>query len=92
MRGKAVSGKAILVLCLASFLAGSLITSRTWTSQSHNNNHPIVNHVTASNKLGEFDHKLRVCYIQLDFICKVTNYTIFKFRDEVRSLFLEDQN
>ncbi|KAH1105628.1 hypothetical protein J1N35_009396 [Gossypium stocksii] len=59
MRGKAVSGKAILVLCLASFLAGSLITSRTWTSQSHNNNHPIVNHVTASNKLGEFDHKLR---------------------------------
>ncbi|MBA0647133.1 hypothetical protein Goklo_015042 [Gossypium klotzschianum] len=59
MRGKAVSGKAILVLCLASFLGGSLITSRTWTSQSHNNNHPIVNHVTASNKLGEFDHKLR---------------------------------
>jgi hypothetical protein len=35
MRGKTVSGKAILLLCLASFLAGSLFTSRqTWK------NHP----------------------------------------------------
>ncbi|GMI84023.1 UNEVEN PATTERN OF EXINE1, KAONASHI 4 [Hibiscus trionum] len=34
MRRKAVSGKEIMVLCLASFLAGSLITSRNW-STSH---------------------------------------------------------
>ncbi|GLU06660.1 hypothetical protein SLE2022_236670 [Rubroshorea leprosula] len=31
MRGKPVSGKMILVLCLASFLAGSLFTGHTWT-------------------------------------------------------------
>ena len=66
MRGKAVSVKAIFVLGLASFLAGSLFTSRIWTSRSttsHNKNHPtdlaIPNH--ASTKLGEvardFDHK-----------------------------------
>ncbi|CAH9122493.1 unnamed protein product [Cuscuta epithymum] len=30
MRGKAVSGKAIFVLCVATFLAGSLFSSRTW--------------------------------------------------------------
>lgn len=29
MRAKAASGKAIIVLCLASFLAGSLFMSRT---------------------------------------------------------------
>ncbi|KAK8568797.1 hypothetical protein V6N13_106680 [Hibiscus sabdariffa] len=50
MRGKAVSGKVIMVLCLASFLAGSLITSRTWS--------------TSHNKLGElspdYDHKRRL--------------------------------
>ncbi|XP_039064687.1 probable beta-1,3-galactosyltransferase 8 [Hibiscus syriacus] len=51
MRGKAVTGKVIIfmVLCLASFLAGSLITSRTWS--------------TSHNKLGElapdYDHKRR---------------------------------
>ncbi|XVE60659.1 hypothetical protein DITRI_Ditri05aG0146100 [Diplodiscus trichospermus] len=71
MRGKAVSGKAIFVLCLASFLAGSLFTSRTWTSHStstsYNKNHPtdhpaIPKH--GSNKLGEitpdFDHKRKL--------------------------------
>ncbi|KAJ8759543.1 hypothetical protein K2173_007165 [Erythroxylum novogranatense] len=30
MRGKALSGKAMLVLCIASFLAGSLFTNRSW--------------------------------------------------------------
>ncbi|KAG6719449.1 hypothetical protein I3842_03G006500 [Carya illinoinensis] len=33
MRGKQVSGKTIFVLCLASFLAGSLFTSQIWTTQ-----------------------------------------------------------
>ncbi|KAE8671038.1 putative beta-1,3-galactosyltransferase 2 [Hibiscus syriacus] len=50
MRGKAVSGKVIMVFCLASFLAGSLITSRTWS--------------TSHKKLGElapdYDHKRRL--------------------------------
>ncbi|KAJ4835486.1 putative beta-1,3-galactosyltransferase 8 [Turnera subulata] len=36
MRGKPVSGKAIFVLCIASFLAGSLFTSRNWTRSSRN--------------------------------------------------------
>ena len=65
MRGKAVSGKTIFVLCLASFLSGSLFTSRTWTSHSstsHNKNHPtdLVVPKHAIKKLGEvardFDH------------------------------------
>ncbi|XP_019155509.1 PREDICTED: probable beta-1,3-galactosyltransferase 8 isoform X1 [Ipomoea nil] len=34
MRGKAVSGKAIFVLCVATFLAGSLFSSRTWNLHS----------------------------------------------------------
>lgn len=34
MRAKSVSGKVILVLCIASFLAGSLFTNRTWTRTS----------------------------------------------------------
>ncbi|XVF29807.1 hypothetical protein REPUB_Repub16aG0002900 [Reevesia pubescens] len=68
MRGKAVSGKVIFVLCLASFLAGSLFTSRTWTTAhtSHNKNHPtppIQHHAT--HKLGselapDFDHKRKL--------------------------------
>uniref|UniRef100_A0A2N9EDM7 Hexosyltransferase n=1 Tax=Fagus sylvatica TaxID=28930 RepID=A0A2N9EDM7_FAGSY len=46
MRGKPVSGRAILVLCLASFLAGSLFTSRTWTHLSHSKEPqiPIIPH------------------------------------------------
>lgn len=64
MRGKAVSGKSIFVLCLASFLAGSLFTSRTWTTTSHIKNHQPNHGITIGNynKLGEvaphdFDHK-----------------------------------
>lgn len=36
MRGKQVSGKAMLILCVASFFAGSLFstTSRTWSRSS----------------------------------------------------------
>ncbi|KAK2658524.1 hypothetical protein Ddye_005057 [Dipteronia dyeriana] len=42
--GKVLSGNAIFVLCIASFLAGSLFTSRTWTQYKDNNhNIPISN-------------------------------------------------
>ncbi|KAL2893946.1 putative beta-1 3-galactosyltransferase 8 [Bienertia sinuspersici] len=34
MRGKPVSGKAIVILCIASFLAGTLFTSQTWNSHN----------------------------------------------------------
>ncbi|KAF8412023.1 hypothetical protein HHK36_004583 [Tetracentron sinense] len=34
MRGKPVPGKAIIILCVASFLAGSLFTSQTWIRPS----------------------------------------------------------
>ncbi|RAL43017.1 hypothetical protein DM860_009799 [Cuscuta australis] len=36
MRAKAVSGKAIVVLCVATFLAGSLFSSRVWNLHSDN--------------------------------------------------------
>lgn len=65
MRGKPISsGKAILVLCIASFIAGSLFTSRTWihTSPSQAKDHqnvPLISHYV--NKLQEVkrdcDHK-----------------------------------
>lgn len=38
MRGKLVPGKAIFILCMASFLAGSLFTTRTWTHRSYSCN------------------------------------------------------
>ncbi|PON95139.1 Glycosyl transferase [Trema orientale] len=42
MRGKPFSGKAIFVFCLASFLAGSLFTSRTsWTHQHQPHHHAL---------------------------------------------------
>ncbi|KAA8521121.1 hypothetical protein F0562_011726 [Nyssa sinensis] len=36
MRVKPVPGKAIFILCIVSFLGGSLFTSRTWTHPSDN--------------------------------------------------------
>ncbi|XP_043806023.1 probable beta-1,3-galactosyltransferase 8 isoform X2 [Manihot esculenta] len=65
MRGKPISsGKGIIVLCIASFIAGSLFTSRTWihTSPSQAKDHqnvPLISHYV--NKLQEVkrdcDHK-----------------------------------
>ncbi|XP_002513511.3 probable beta-1,3-galactosyltransferase 8 isoform X1 [Ricinus communis] len=56
------SGKAILVLCIASFIAGSLFTSRTWThhpSQAKDHQVSLIPHYV--NKLQEVkrdcDHK-----------------------------------
>ncbi|KAK9270133.1 hypothetical protein L1049_025709 [Liquidambar formosana] len=60
MRGKSVPGKAILVLCVASFLAGSMFTSRTWTHSSHHK--PVIpNHVTKLSVMAQdCDHKRRM--------------------------------
>ncbi|XP_021911705.1 probable beta-1,3-galactosyltransferase 8 isoform X1 [Carica papaya] len=46
MRGKAVllSGKAILMACIGSFLAGSLFGSRNWSTRSANYDLPRDNH------------------------------------------------
>ncbi|CAK7340094.1 unnamed protein product [Dovyalis caffra] len=46
MRGKPISGKAILVLCIASFLAGSLFTGTNWTrpSQAKDNRIAVIPH------------------------------------------------
>ncbi|KAB1211003.1 putative beta-1,3-galactosyltransferase 8 [Morella rubra] len=43
MRGKPVSGKTLFVLCLGSFLAGSLFTSQTWTQSSQTKESQIPN-------------------------------------------------
>ncbi|KAJ9164334.1 hypothetical protein P3X46_023925 [Hevea brasiliensis] len=68
MRGKPInSGKAILVFCIASFIAGSLFTSRTWNHPSpsktkDHQNIPFVSHY--ENKLQEVkrdcDHKRKL--------------------------------
>ncbi|XP_059630261.1 probable beta-1,3-galactosyltransferase 8 [Cornus florida] len=42
MRVKLVTGKVIVILCIASFLAGSLFTGRSWTNPTENNNHPFL--------------------------------------------------
>lgn len=49
MRGKPFSAKAIYVLCIASFLAGSLFTNQNWTHPSRANDNRIAvipHHVT----------------------------------------------
>lgn len=58
MRAKSVSGKIILVLCIASFLAGSLFTRRNWTHTSENKG-GISHHVEEKLSLvgAECDHK-----------------------------------
>ncbi|CAO2834433.1 unnamed protein product [Amaranthus hypochondriacus] len=55
MRGKSVPGKAIVLLCIASFLGGTLITSQTWSRHTLEVKEQQVtyvpNHVKASKKL-----------------------------------------
>ncbi|XP_057533122.1 probable beta-1,3-galactosyltransferase 8 [Amaranthus tricolor] len=55
MRGKNVPGKAIVLLCIASFLGGTLITSQTWSRHTLEVKEQQVtfvpNHVKASKKL-----------------------------------------
>ncbi|KAL5858259.1 hypothetical protein ACOSQ3_005717 [Xanthoceras sorbifolium] len=63
--GKALSGKAIFVLCIACFLAGSLFTSRAWThykdNNNNNNNHDIPNHFTNQAEITtDCDHKRKL--------------------------------
>ncbi|XP_041004291.1 probable beta-1,3-galactosyltransferase 8 [Juglans microcarpa x Juglans regia] len=65
MRGKQVSGKTIFVLCLASFLAGSLFTSQIWTQQSQSNEAQIPNMPNHINRLEaitqlDCDHKRKL--------------------------------
>lgn len=45
MRGKLISAKAIVMLCFASFIAGSIFTTRTYTPPSttkETHNFPII--------------------------------------------------
>ncbi|KAK1554920.1 hypothetical protein Q3G72_019089 [Acer saccharum] len=58
--GKALSGKAIFVLCIASFFAGSLFTSRTWTHYKDNNQNIPDDHFTNVAKItADCDHNKR---------------------------------
>lgn len=69
MRGKPVSGRAILVLCLASFLAGSLFTSRTWTwSSIHDHSQPQISIIPQLESVTQdCDHK-RVSLLLLQIL------------------------
>ncbi|XP_020540680.1 probable beta-1,3-galactosyltransferase 8 isoform X1 [Jatropha curcas] len=71
MRAKPInSGKTIFILCIASFIAGSLFTTRSWTRTSpsqpkdhnHNNNIPLISRYV--NKFQEAerdcDHKRKL--------------------------------
>ncbi|KAL9245137.1 hypothetical protein vseg_018822 [Gypsophila vaccaria] len=68
MRAKAVSGKALVLLCIASFLAGSLLTRQTWyhqTAEVKNQVSVISNHVKLgklpSTRAGQdLDHNNRI--------------------------------
>ncbi|KAL9252750.1 putative beta-1,3-galactosyltransferase 8 [Drosera capensis] len=73
MRGRAVSGKAIFILCVASFLGGSILTTRTWSHREKYNQQVDKNDQVMTVKVpyhiekpayiatNEFDHK-RVRY------------------------------
>lgn len=80
MRGKNVPGKAIVLLCIASFLGGTLITSQTWSRHTLEVKEQQVtfvpNHVKASKKLKatatvttSLDHNKRVCLISSYIYC-----------------------
>lgn len=58
MRGKSVSVKVIFALCIASFLAGSLFTTRTRPHPSDYSHHLIPKHLEKYDALThECDHK-----------------------------------
>ncbi|KAL9273933.1 putative beta-1,3-galactosyltransferase 8 [Drosera capensis] len=72
MRGRAVSGKVIFILCVASFLGGSIFTSRTWSRQEEYNQQvdkdgqvstvkvPYHSEKPAYVATDEFDHKRKL--------------------------------
>ncbi|KAF9587156.1 hypothetical protein IFM89_039596 [Coptis chinensis] len=58
MRGKHVPGKAVVLLCIASFLAGSIFTSRTWSHSPENGTPVLLNKVEKVVQVGQdCDHK-----------------------------------
>ncbi|GAB2224292.1 hypothetical protein Droror1_Dr00005045 [Drosera rotundifolia] len=72
MRGRAVSGKAVFIVCVASFLGGSILTSRTWSRREKYNQQLDKNDQVTTIKVpyhiekpayiatDEFDHKRKL--------------------------------
>ncbi|XP_052115698.1 probable beta-1,3-galactosyltransferase 8 isoform X1 [Arachis duranensis] len=63
MRGKPASGKAIFVLCIACFLAGTLFTGQMWTRPSNtdnNSNNNNNNNLLPLPKPRDCDHKRKL--------------------------------
>ncbi|MED6175395.1 putative beta-1,3-galactosyltransferase 8 [Stylosanthes scabra] len=61
MRGKAASGKAIFVLCIACFLAGTLFTGQMWTNRpSNNTTHQNKSNLLPLPKPRDCDHKRKL--------------------------------
>ncbi|KAL4389916.1 hypothetical protein AHAS_Ahas03G0092900 [Arachis hypogaea] len=63
MRGKPASGKAIFVLCIACFLAGTLFTGQMWTRPSNtdnNSNNNNNNNLVPLPKPRDCDHKRKL--------------------------------
>ncbi|MED6167245.1 putative beta-1,3-galactosyltransferase 8 [Stylosanthes scabra] len=61
MRGKAASGKAIFVLCIACFLAGTLFTGQMWTTRPSNNTaHQNKSNLLSLPKPRDCDHKRKL--------------------------------
>ncbi|XP_057752835.1 probable beta-1,3-galactosyltransferase 8 [Arachis stenosperma] len=64
MRGKPASGKAIFVLCIACFLAGTLFTGQMWTRPSNtdnnSNNNNNNNNLVPLPKPRDCDHKRKL--------------------------------
>ncbi|XP_017216855.1 probable beta-1,3-galactosyltransferase 8 isoform X3 [Daucus carota subsp. sativus] len=88
MRAKSVSGKVILALCIASFLAGSLFTNRTWTRPSESKG-GISHHVDENLSLvgADCDHKRKLAEVSsFDGEFEKTNQAIQKLDDTIKSL------
>lgn len=70
MRGKPVSGKAIIVLCFGCFVVGSLFNKRTWTqpaSSTRDSHFPIIpNHV---NRLEAVTHDCEHKRVSFVYTC-----------------------
>ncbi|XP_030550761.2 probable beta-1,3-galactosyltransferase 8 [Rhodamnia argentea] len=60
MRGKPLPGRSILVLCISSFLAGSLFMSRTWTTHPSPNTDGQMPTVRDEVPTQDCDHKRKL--------------------------------
>jgi len=78
MRGKAASGKTILFVCIACFLAGSLFSGQMWTRPSNHENALLPSTPDCDHKRVSIYNFLVFHYSKLCTIQEETNFIFFQ--------------